>query len=189
MPSARGFYIPLNGASGVVGVLGLIPQKTEKKLTVEEKDLLKTFGTVAAASLERASVAELAEQRKVEAESEKLRNTLLSSVSHDLRTPLSSIKGVISSLLMDDVQLDAETKVDLLHSAHDEVARLERIVTNLLDITLLESGNLKLNRDYYFIEEIIGNALKTVKSVLKKREVDTRIEGDLPAIRGGWIID
>jgi len=184
MPSARGYYLPLSGSVGAIGVIGLIVREAEKPLSSDEKDLLETFAILATSALERASIADLAEQRKVEAESEKLRNTLLSSVSHDLRTPLSSIKGVISSLLMDDIKLNAATKKELLVSAHDEVARLERIVSNLLDITLLESGKLKLNQDYYFAEEMIGNALKAIDPMLGARHVETKLEANLPAI---WV--
>ena len=180
MPSARGYYVPLSGSYGLIGVLGIIPHQPDRQVNSEERELLETLGTIAASALERASIADLAEKRKVEAESEKLRNTLLSSVSHDLRTPLASIKGVISSLLMDDVKLKAATKKELLFSAHDEVARLERIVSNLLDITLLESGQLKLNQNFYFVEEIIGNAIKAIKPV----QVKIDIEPNLPAI---WI--
>ncbi len=184
MPSARGYYLPFSGSYGLVGVLGIIPRQAERQVTSEEKELLGMLGAIAASALERATIADLAEKRKVEAESEKLRNTLLSSVSHDLRTPLASIKGVISSLLMDDVKLNAATKKELLTSAHDEVARLEHIVGNLLDITLLESGQLKLNQNYYFVEEIVGNCIKNISPRLEKRKLQTELEPNLPAI---WV--
>jgi two-component system sensor histidine kinase KdpD len=179
MPGARGYYLPLLGSSGALGALGFIPQTIERRLTSEERDLLETFAALAASALERAAVTELAEQRKVETETEKLRNTLLSSVSHDLRTPLASIKGAISSLLMDESKLDAATKHELLQSAHDEMSRLEKIVSNLLDVSLLESGALTLKRDYYFVPELIGNALKQVEPLLIDKKVSIEIESNL----------
>lgn len=183
MPSARGYFVPLTGSAGTFGVLGLIPAQSDHILSPEEKDMIETFGALAAAALERVTMSTIAESRKVEAESEKLRNALLSSVSHDLRTPLASIKGVISSLLLDDDQTDRATRRELLGSAHDEVARLERVVSNLLDVTRLEGGEVKLKLDYYFAPELIGNAIKQTSGLLKEHTVKTNLEIDLAAIR------
>ena len=104
-------------------------------------------------------------------------------MSHDLRTPLASIKGVISSLLLEDDRTDAMTRQELLTSAHDEVARLERVVSNLLDVTRLEAGEVKLKLDYYFAPEMIGNAIKQTAGLLKQHRVTTEIEPELPAVR------
>ncbi len=184
MPSAKGYFVPLNGSSGTFGVLGLIPRTTGHILSPEEKDMVDTFGSLAASALERVRVSQTSELRKVEAESEKLRNALLSSVSHDLRTPLASIKGVISSLLLDDDTTDASTRRELLGSAHDEVARLERVVGNLLDVTRLEAGEVKLKLDYYFAPELIGNAIKQTGTLLQEHHLRTAIEEPLPAV---WV--
>jgi two-component system sensor histidine kinase KdpD len=184
MPSAQGYFVPLRGSSGTFGVLGLVPHTVGHVLSPEEKDMVDTFGALAAAALERVTVSAVAETRKVEAESEKLRNALLSSVSHDLRTPLASIKGVISSLLLDDDRSDATLRRELLNSAHDEVARLERVVGNLLDVTRLEGGEVKLKLDYYFAPELIGSAIKQTAALLKHHQVVTDIQPDLPAV---WI--
>ena len=184
MPGACGYFVPLSGSSGTFGVLGLMPSLSGHILNPEEKDMIDTFAALAAAAVERVNMAAVAESRKIEAESEKLRNALLSSVSHDLRTPLASIKGVISSLLLDDDRSDAESRRELLTSAHDEVARLERVVGNLLDVTRLEAGEVKLKLDYYFAPELIGNALKQTASLLKQHHITTKIENDLPAI---WV--
>lgn len=183
MPSADGYFVPLRGSAGTFGVLGFVPQPAGHVLNTEEKDMVETFGALAAAALERVQVSAVAETRKIEAESEKLRNALLSSVSHDLRTPLASIKGVISSLLLDDDRTEPETRRELLTSAHDEVARLERVVSNLLDVTRLEAGEVKLKLDYYFAPEMIGNAIKQTSGLLKHHHITTQIEAELPAIR------
>ncbi len=168
---------------GTFGVLGFVPHGG-RSLAPEEKEILETFASLAASALERVQVAEVAETHKVEAESEKLRNTLLSSVSHDLRTPLASIKGVISSLMLDEDRIGGATRRELLSSAHGEVTRLERVVSNLLDVTRLESGQVVLRRDYYFVPELVGNALKQVGALLGQRTVVTSIADDLPAV---WV--
>lgn len=184
MPSAGGYFVPLRGTSGTFGVLGLVPAVAGHMLSPEERDMVDTFGALAAAALERVHVSSVAETRKVEAESEKLRNALLSSVSHDLRTPLASIKGVISSLLLEDDRSSAQTRKELLSSAHDEVARLERVVSNLLDVTRLEGGEVKLKLDYYFVPELVGSALKQAGTMLKGHRVTTDIDNALPAL---WV--
>ena len=182
LPGAKGYYLPLIGSTGKLGVLGILPKEPEYNFTTEERSLLDTFASLAATALERASIATLAEKSQVEAESEKLRNALLSSISHDLRTPLASIKGAISSLLMDHAKLKPEIRKDLLNSAREEVGRLEHIISNLLDMTLLESGKLSLKKDYYFIPELVGNALKQAKLLLEGRQVHCHLQPDLPAI-------
>jgi len=178
LPGAQGYYIPLKGTEYVLGVM----PRTHQSFTADEREMIHTFANLAASALERTDIAEMAEKTKVEAEGEKLRNALLSAVSHDFRTPLSSIKGVISSLLMEDNRLQPDDKKELLASAHGEVARLERIVSNLLEVTLLDSGKLKLKQDYYFLPELVGNALKQTESVLQGRKIACQIPPNLPAL-------
>ena len=184
MPSARGYFVPLRGAGGTFGVLGLMPNEAGHILNPEEKDMIETFGALASAALERVNISVVAESRKIEAESERLRNALLSSVSHDLRTPLASIKGVISSLLLDGDRIAGTSRRELLTSAHDEVARLERLVSNLLDVTRLEAGEMALKRDYYFVPELAGNAIKQTQSLLAHHIVTTALSESLPAV---WV--
>jgi len=182
LPGAAGYYMPLAGTDHALGVLGLTPRERHS-FSTSEHEMIQTFANLAASALERADIAEVAERTKVEAEGEKLRNALLSAVSHDFRTPLASIKGVISSLLMEDNRLQPDDKQDLLASAHGEVTRLERIVSNLLEVTLLESGKLKLKKDYYFLPELVGNALKQTEAALQGRPVHCHIPPDLPALQ------
>lgn len=184
LPSAQALYVPLAGSSGVVGVIGAIPRDEEvESFGSDQIDLLETFASISASALERASSAELVEQTLVEAESEKLRNILLSSVSHDLRTPLAAITGAASTLLIEGERISEEYKKELLRSVHEEGARLARMVTNLLDVSSLESGSVKLNKELYFIEELIGSALMRVESRLAKHKVVTEVEHGLPLIR------
>jgi two-component system sensor histidine kinase KdpD len=125
----------------------------------------------------------MVEKTMLEAESEKLRNILLSSVSHDLRTPLAAITGAASTLLIEGDKITIEYKNELLRSIHEEGARLARMVTNLLDVSSLESGSVKLNKDLYFIEELIGSALMRVEQKLANHKVVMDIEGGLPLMR------
>lgn len=184
LPSASALYVPLVASEGIVGVVGLVPHDDEMTgFSNDQVDLIETFATITASALERAVSAELMEKTIVEAESEKLRNILLSSVSHDLRTPLAAITGAASTLLLESDHITQEYKTELLRSIHEEGARLARMVTNLLDVSSLESGSVKLNKELYFVEELIGSALMRVESKLEKHTVVTNIEHGLPLLR------
>jgi two-component system sensor histidine kinase KdpD len=115
-------------------------------------------------------------------ETEQMRSGLLSAVSHDLRTPLATITGAASSLLEQGSQMDAETRRGLTESIEQEAERLSRLVNNLLEMTRIESGAMKLKRDWYPIEEIVGAALHRLDKVLKDRPVSAAIPRDLPLI-------
>ena len=184
LPSAKALYIPLVGSNGMVGVIGVMPHDAEmESYTTDDIELLEGFAAITASALERAIAAELVEKTLVEAESEKLRNILLSSVSHDLRTPLAAITGAASTLLLEGGKITEEYKKELTRSIHEEGARLARMVTNLLDVSSLESGSVKLNKELYFIEELIGSALMRVEARLAKHKVLTNIEHGLPLLR------
>ncbi len=183
LPSAAGFYMPLIAASGVMGVLGLFQDKDSLHYTTDQIGMLETFASIAASAIERAAAAEMMERTMVETESEKLRNILLSSVSHDLRTPLAGITGAASTLLLEGQKITEEYRGELLRLIHEEAARLARMVTNLLDVTSLQTGSVRLNRELYFIEELIGSALMRVEPRLGKRKVITKIDQGLPLVR------
>ena len=182
MPSAMGIYFPLSAVSGALGVIGILPLSIDRHFTTEDFSSLETIASLLASALERANAADMAEKSKVEIESEKLRSILLSTVSHDLRTPLASITGAASSIVSDIENLPTETTRDLAASIYQEANRLSHIVTNLLDVTSLESGTVKLNRQPYFIEEIIGSALTRLESPLAGHAVITHSEPRLPMV-------
>jgi two-component system, OmpR family, sensor histidine kinase KdpD len=184
LPSAKALYVPLMASGGVVGVIGVMPHDASlQAYATDSIELLEAFATITASGLERAIAAELVEKTMIEAESEKLRNILLSSVSHDLRTPLAAITGAASTLLLEGEKITNEYKKELLRSIHEEGARLARMVTNLLDVSSLESGSVKLNKELYFIEELIGSSLMRVEAKLSKHRVLTNIEHGLPLLR------
>lgn len=184
MPTAEGLYFPLIASTGALGVLRVVPRKVDTVFTIEEMASLETIANLLAASLERVKTAETAEKSEIQAETERLRNTLLSSVSHDLRTPLASITGASSSILMDAHHLKPETIKELAGSIQREASRLSRVVSNLLDITTLETGTIALNRQPYYIQEIIGSALAHTETTLAGHHVTTSAADDLPMV---WV--
>jgi two-component system, OmpR family, sensor histidine kinase KdpD len=184
LPSASAVYVPLHGSNGAVGVIGVMPHDPlSKGYSTDKLELMQTFASITASALDRAQAAETIEKTTIEAESEKLRNILLSSVSHDLRTPLAAITSAASTLLIEGDKISEVYRRELLHSIHEEGARLARMVTNLLDVSSLESGSVKLNRELYFVEELIGSSLMRVDNKLKNNTVVTNIESGLPLLQ------
>ena len=171
LPGARGLWLPLTAADQPVAVLGVLLGKDRPAFDAADRDLLDALGTQAALALERARMhAERGEALR-RADREQLRNALLSSVSHDLRTPLGAITGAASSLLDPVSGLDDEARHDLLLTLHEEAQRLHRLVSNLLDITRLESGTLQVRKEWVPLEEVVGSALARLEPQLRGREV------------------
>ena len=132
------------------------------------------------AANELANATKIAEDQSMEAERIKLRNTLLSAMGHDLRTPLSSITGAASTLCAQP-NLSPQAEI-LAHSIHIEASRLNKLVSNLLDVTRMESGTLSLNRQPYFVDELIGSSLELTKESVEKHSVSLQVERDLPLL-------
>ncbi len=181
LPGASAVWVPLRGTQAVLGVVGVRPDPDLLPLRPDQVDLLEALMRQAASGLERARLAEEAQQARIAVETERLRSTLLSSVSHDLRTPLATITGAASSLL-EDGSIGGEGKRELMEAIYEEAVRLNRLVTNLLDMTRLESGSLELNRDWHSLEELIGSALARLEPILKGRTVRVAIPADLPLV-------
>lgn len=177
---AGALYLPLLGSRGAVGVMAVRPADRHRLGLPEQVRQLETFANQTALALERARLAEEAEEARVRAETERLRNALLSSVSHDLRTPLAAIVGAASAVLEGGDRLDPATRRELLESVRDEGERLGRLVQNLLQMTRLESGAVQVRKEWHAIEEVIGAALGRVEKRLAGRRVHTRVPPDLP---------
>jgi two-component system sensor histidine kinase KdpD len=181
LPGASAVWVPLRGTQSVLGVVGVRPDPALLPLRPDQIDLLEALTRQAASGLERARLADEAQQARVAVEAERLRSTLLSSVSHDLRTPLATITGAASSLLQ-DTSLGEASRRELQEAIYEEAVRLNRLVTNLLDMTRLESGSLQLNRDWHSVEELVGSALARLEPTLKGRTVRVRVPEDLPLV-------
>jgi two-component system sensor histidine kinase KdpD len=181
LPGASALYLPVRGTQAVLGVVGVRPDPGLLPLRPDQADLLEALTRQAAAGLERARLADEAQKARVAMEAERLRSTLLSSVSHDLRTPLAAITGAASSLLQ-DTSLGAEAQRELEEAIYEEAGRLNRLVSNLLDMTRLESGSLRLARDWHSLEELVGSALARLEPTLKGRTVRVVVPADLPLV-------
>lgn len=182
LPGTDATYVPLLGADDIVGVLGVQPFHPETTLTISQRKMLDAFAGQVALAIERCRFAVEAENVRLQMETERLRNTLLSAVSHDLRTPLTGITGAASSLVEGD-DLDKYTRRDLAESILDESDRLNRLVANLLDMTRLEAGAITLQPILQPIEEVVGVVLNRMERQLRDHAVQTDLPSDLPPVR------
>lgn len=182
LPGASGLYIPLRTSRGVTGTLVVFPVRPERFASADQLHLLETFANQTALALERARLAEETEQAHIEIEMERERNNLLSSISHDLRTPLASITGAVSSLLENDLTLDGANRRELAQLAYEESTRLNRQISNLLDMTRLEASTIHIHKEWQSIEEVIGAALHHLSEHLVDRPVQIRLPSDLPLV-------
>jgi two-component system, OmpR family, sensor histidine kinase KdpD len=169
--------VPLRHRDTTLGLL-LVRPRARRRLTADARRELEAFADQAALALERARLAGEADAARMGAETERLRSTLLTSVSHDLRTPLAAITGAATTMLQAGARLDERTRRDLLESIREETERLNRLVQNLLEMTRLESGALTLRREWHPIEEVIGAALGRFGD----RPVRLTIPRDLPLV-------
>lgn len=180
-----GVYFPLKASHGTVGVIGLVAQEHELLhliATPETRHLLETFINQSALAIERNRLAMQTQEIQIEMMSERLRNALLNSISHDLNTPLSIISGSATSLLQARHSLDEEQQEELLQTIFDQSQSVSRLVRNLLYMTRLESGVLKPNKEWQDIEELIGSVLNRIKSLVKKRPISVDIPMDFPLV-------
>ncbi len=178
LPSAGGVYLPMVATGGTVGVLGLVEPRG--MADPERLHLLEAFANQSAVALERASLADESRQAWERVEAEFLRNTLLSGVSHDLRTPLATITGAASSLC--ESTLPDQDRRELAAEIVSESERMERLIANLLDMTRLESGGFPLKKEWHSIDEIVGSAIRSVRKRLANRSVRTHLPANLPLI-------
>ena len=183
LPGGKRLFLPLRTGSGPVGVIGIDRDTPGPLLTPDERRLLDALCDQAAVAIERISLAKGLDEARVLAETERLRAALLTSISHDLRTPLASILGTVSSLRSFPEKYNAVDREELLATLQDEAERLNRFVSNLLDMTRLESGAIELKLDLLDVGEIIGSALQRAGNVLAAHRVEVNIEPNLPMLR------
>jgi len=188
LPEASMRYHPLKTMRGVVGVLGVKPIDPNRHLTRDQLRTLDAFSNQIALAIERARLAEQARQAEMLEITEKLQTALLNSISHDLRTPLVSITGALSSLTNDQIYLDESARRSLIETASEEADRLNRLVGNLLDMTRLESGAMRFKKEACDIQDVIGSALENLGQRIGDRSISIDIPAELPLIQLDFVL-
>lgn len=186
LPTAAWQFRPMRGPSGAVGVLGL-----QLGRAPVAPDLFQTLDAIldqSAVAVERIDFAAEVSRTTAMVETERFRNTLLSSVSHDLRTPLTSILGSATALLADEERYDGKARRDLLTTIQEEAERLDRFVRNLLDMTRLEAGALNIKHDWIFVAEVIDSAVKRVAKLLQGISLTRDTTLKMPMIEGDFLL-
>ncbi len=187
LSGAEGLYVPLKSDETKLGAIGIIPADPERMALPAQRRLLEGFAGLASLAIIRLRLTEEAQRASHAAESEKLRTALFNSVSHDLRTPLASITGAVTSLQEEGVY-DSQARQALVSSIKDGAQRMNHMVGNLLDTARLESGMLKLNKDWCDIQDIIGVALRRCNDVMRDRSVRVDIPTELPLVQADFTL-
>ncbi|UCV04688.1 two-component system sensor histidine kinase KdpD [Dechloromonas denitrificans] len=181
LPSAPVLYVPLKAPMRTRGLLALLPTLGQWTAAPEQQRLLETSATLMAIALERVHFISVAQEALIQMESEQLRNSLLSALSHDLRTPLTVLTGLADSLSLAGPPLP-KAQADIAQAIREEALRTSALVSNLLDMARLQSGNVKINRDWQPLEEIVGVALQSRAQLLAGHTVQVLLPADLPLL-------
>jgi two-component system sensor histidine kinase KdpD len=182
LPGSEVLYIPFRAPVQARGVLALRPKNRRLLKIPEQRQLLDTFAALIAIALERVHYVGIAQDAVVRMESERLRNSLLAALSHDLRTPLTVLLGLAESLTLGKAPLSAEQRETAV-AMQDEARRMGTLVNNLLDMARIESGEVKMDLQWQPLEEVVGVALDSTRSLLKHHHIDVRLPPDLPLVR------
>lgn len=187
LPAAAVRFLPLATLRGITGVLGVIPLNTQQTLSDDQRMLLEGAVNLSALAIDRASYAEKAAQNELLRNTEKLQTALLNSISHELRTPLAIITGVLTSLgesgrAAPENQLDLSTSLELIDSATQQAARLNHLVGNLLDMTRLEAGAIRLNREPTDLQDLVNAAVNQASGSACHHAIQIKVPMDLPLV-------
>ncbi|ALX11231.1 sensor protein KdpD [Burkholderia cepacia JBK9] len=193
LPATAALYLPLKAPMRTRGVLAVASREPRELEVPEQQRMLDAFAAQIALALERVHYVDIARDALVNMESERLRNSLLSAISHDLRTPLTTIVG-FSSMLANGraaaqggdataAERFAQREGELVDAIHDEALRMTGIVTNLLDMARLQAGSLQLKRQWSLLEETVGAALAACKRVLARHPARVTLPADLPLLQ------
>ncbi|WP_426613980.1 DUF4118 domain-containing protein [Bradyrhizobium sp. McL0616] len=183
LPGAKRLFLPMRTGRGPIGVIGIDNDRTGPLLTPDQRRLLDALVDQGALAIERVLLVEDMDRVKRTVESERLRSALLTSISHDLKTPLASVLGAASTMRDLAGALSDSEKRDLLATVIDESERLNRFIANLLDMTKLESGAIVPNTALYDLGEIIGSALRRAAKILTAHKVELVLAADLPMLQ------
>jgi two-component system sensor histidine kinase KdpD len=182
LPAAAAQYLPLKGSHHALGVMAVEPTQRRRLLLPEQRHLIETFAAQIALALERAGLQEEAELSRVTAETERLRNTLLASISHDLRTPLAVITGASSALNDPSMTFDPEARRSLTAQIEGKSKEMAEIISNVLDLMRFESGQFSLRLDWVMIDDLVSSALQRLGTRLAEHPVESRVPTDLPPV-------
>lgn len=184
LPGAKRLYVPLRTGRTAVGVIGLDSDRRDGPLlTPEQQRLLDALADQAALAIERVQLVADVDRAKLAAEADRLRSALLTSISHDLKTPLAAILGASGTLRDYFDSMSAEDRADLLSTVVDESERLNRFIANLLDMTKIESGAMEPNYALHYAGDIAGSALRRAAKILDHHRTEMTIPADLPMVR------
>ncbi len=175
-------YFPLRGPMRVRGVLAVSPAGASLEQVHEQKTLLETLASLIAITLERLHYVEVAQSTQLQVVSERLRSSILSALSHDLRTPLTALVGLADSLTISKPSL-SEAALETAQAMHEQATRLAGLVGNLLDMARLHAGQVTLRPEWQPIEEVIGASIKLLGSALARHPVRVSLPGDLPLLQ------
>jgi two-component system, OmpR family, sensor histidine kinase KdpD len=182
LPGSEVLYVPLRAPTRARGVLAVKARNRRLLRIPEQRQLLDTFAALIAIALERVHYVEVAQDAVVRMESERLRNSLLAALSHDLRTPLTVLVGLAESLALTKPPLSPE-QLESAEAIQDEARRMSTLVSNLLDMARIESGEVKLNLQWQPLEEVVGSALNAAREMLKHHLVEVHLPRNLPLVR------
>jgi len=182
LPGAKRLFLPMRTGRGPIGVIGIDNDRTGPLLTPDQRRLLDALVDQGALAIERVLLVEDMDRVKRTVESERLRSALLTSISHDLKTPLASVLGAASTMRDLAGALSDTEKRDLLATVIDESERLNRFIANLLDMTKLESGAIVPNTALHDLGEIVGSALRRAAKILAAHKVELVLAADLPML-------
>ncbi len=188
LPAQEARYIPLKTSHGIVGVISVRPTDPTIYLTPEQIRLLEAMVGQAALAIERTQLAENARQAQLYQATEKLQTALLNSISHDLRTPLVTVTGALNTIREDCDHLKPAARNELLDTAISEADRLNRLVGNLLQMTRLEAGGLKLNKQPSDIQDAIGSALEQLDKQIGSREIHVNVPDAIPMLSFDFVL-
>jgi len=182
LPGAKRLFLPMRTGRAPVGVIGIDGDKPGPLLTPDERRLLDALIDQSALAIERVHLVEDMDRVKRTVETERLRSALLTSISHDLKTPLAAVLGAAGTLRGLSTKLSDGEKADLLQTIVDESERLNRFIANLLDMTKLESGAIAPNAAPHDLREIVGSALRRADKILAGHHVELELAGNLPML-------
>lgn len=182
LPGARCLFVPMRTGRAAVGVVGIDRDEPGPMLTPDQRRLLDALVDQSALAVERVHLVEDMDRVRLTVETERLRTALLTSISHDLKTPLASVLASAGALRTMASQLSEEQKADLVETIVDESERLNRFIANLLDMTRLESGAIVPNASRHDLNEIIGSALRRAERILDQHRTELDVARNLPML-------